>query len=491
MAEPLRFSVREIELYEQPVVLRLPFRFGVVTLTECPQAFARARIEFGDGTSAWGAAAEMMAPKWFDKNLQLSNEDNFEQLRDALRLARQAYLGDGSRATAFGHFARHYDSHLAAARAKGYHPLLANYGPALLDRAVLDALCRSRGVSFYAAMQSNLPGVGAERPEFAGFDFGDFLGRLAPAAAIEARHTVGMLDAITAADLTGRVGDGLPETLEEVVRAYGHRYFKLKVGGNVAADLDRLEAIAAVLDRRPGPYFVSLDGNEQYEHAQDVADLVGAIRGRPTLARLWDSTLFIEQPIARRLALETDLRSSGLDKPVIIDESDGELDAFVRARERGYAGVSSKTCKGLYKSVLNAARCAAWNAQEGAQRYFMSAEDLTTQAGLSVQQDLALVNLLGIRHVERNGHHYVNGMAAQPQAEQDAFLAAHPDVYERLHGAVRLKIRDGRIALGSLACGGYASGAMPEFGAMARIAENPVREGREGSAKDAKQDSSS
>ena len=43
----------------------------------------------------------------------------------------------------------------------------------------------------------------------------------------------------------------------------------------------------------------------------------------------------------------------------------------------------------------------------------MSAEDLTTQAGLSVQQDLALVNLLGIRHVERNGHHYVNGMAAQ------------------------------------------------------------------------------
>ena len=44
----------------------------------------------------------------------------------------------------------------------------------------------------------------------------------------------------------------------------------------------------------------------------------------------------------------------------------------------------------------------------------MSGEDLTTQAGLSVQQDLALVNLLGIRHVERNGHHYVNGMAALP-----------------------------------------------------------------------------
>jgi hypothetical protein len=470
MAEPVRFALREIELYERPVVLRLPFRFGVVTLRQCPQAFVRARIEFADGASAWGAAAEMMAPKWFDKNLALSNEDNFEQLRDVLLMARRAYLGDVTPATAFGHFARHYDRHLAASSAKGYNPLLANYGPALLDRAVLDALCRNQGVSFYAALQANLPGIGGERPEFKSFDFGKFLRGLQPAADIEARHTVGMLDAITAADLVERVDDGLPETLEEVVHAYGHRYFKLKVGGNIAADLPRLEAIAAVLDRGAGPYFVSLDGNEQYENAQGVAELVAAVRSRPVLARLWDSTLFIEQPIARKLALDTDLRSAGLGKPVIIDESDGELDTFAQARERGYAGVSSKTCKGLYKSILNAARCAAWNAAEGAPLYFMSAEDLTTQAGLSVQQDLALVNLLGIRHVERNGHHYVNGMAAQPQAEQDAFLAMHSDVYERAHGAVRLKIREGRIAIGSLACAGYASAAMPDFNAMTRTA---------------------
>src|SRR6478609_4125037 len=160
MSEAPRFSIGEIELFERPVVLRLPFRFGVVTLTECPQAFARARIEFADGSSEWGAAAEMMAPKWFDKNLQLSNEDNFDQLRGVLLMARQAYLSDTGSATAFGHFARHHDSHLRAASAKGYNPLLASYGPALIDRAILDALCRRRGVSFYAAMQGNLPGIG-------------------------------------------------------------------------------------------------------------------------------------------------------------------------------------------------------------------------------------------------------------------------------------------------------------------------------------------
>ena len=469
MTEAPQFVIREVDLYQRPVVLRLPFRFGVVTLTECPQAFARVRIECADGSSCWGAAAEMMAPKWFDKNLALSNEDNFDQLRDVLRLARDAYLADTSPASAFGHFARHHDGYMAAAAARGFNPLLASYGPALLDRAVLDALCRRHGMSFYQAMQSNAPGMGRARPEFEGLDLPAFLAGLAPASTIEARHTVGLLDAITAADLGHRVDDGLPETLEEVVQVCGHRYFKLKVGGQVAADLARLEAIAAVLDRQAGPYFASLDGNEQYEDADGVAELVAGIRGRPALARLWDSILFIEQPIARKLALQADLRGTNLGKPVIIDESDGELDTFVRARERGYAGVSSKTCKGFYKSVLNAARCATWNAQEGSPRYFMSAEDLTTQAGLSVQQDLALVNLLGVRHVERNGHHYVNGMAALSAAEQDAFLAAHPDVYERSHGAVRLKIRDGRIAIGSLACAGFASGAMPDFSAMASV----------------------
>lgn len=469
MADAPRFVVRAIELYERPVVLRLPFRFGVVTLTKCPQAFARARIEFADGRSAWGASAEMMAPKWFDKNLALSNEDNFNQLRDVLAMAREAYLADPSPASAFGHFARHYDSHLTAAAAKGYNPLLANYGPALVDRAVLDALCRARQTSFYAAMQSNLPGIGAARPEFAGIDFDAFLQSLKPAATIEARHTVGMVDAITQADLASSVNDGLPETLEQVVQRYGHRYFKLKVGGQLQADVERLTAIASVLDRLQQPYFVSLDGNEQYADASGVAELMARMQANPALQRLNDSILFVEQPISRAHALDVDLEAAGLGKPVIIDESDGELDTFLRARERGYAGVSSKTCKGLYKSLLNAARCATWNVQAGRATWFMSGEDLTTQAGLSVQQDLALVNLLGITHVERNGHHYVNGMAAQSRAEQQAFLAAHPDVYEDTQGAVRLSIREGRIALGSLAAPGYASGAMPDFDAMAPL----------------------
>ena len=178
------------------------------------------------------------------------------------------------------------------------------------------------------------------------------------------------------------------------------------------------------------------------------------------------STLFVEQPIRRASALERDILPLAREIPVIIDESDDSLEAFLRARELGYAGVSSKTCKGLYRSLINAARCARWNREQGTERYFMSGEDLTVQPGLALQQDLALVSLLGLRHVERNGHHYVNGMAAAPDSEQSEFLAAHPDLYQRSHGAVRPLIRAGMLAIGSLECPGYASGALPDWASL-------------------------
>jgi len=443
----MKFSVRQIDLFERDVRLRMPFRFGIVTLTEAPQAFARVRIRLENGAEAEGAAAELLAPKWFDKNPALSNEENFDQLRTSLAVAKGMY-GSGAN-TAYGHFQAHYRDQIERAAGKGLNALVACYGPALIDRALLDALCRGLGISFYDAVRRNI--VGLELPAA-------FLESLRPSSQIAARHTVGLLDPITATEQ--RVDDGLPETLEEVIARYGHRWFKLKVGGDVKADVERLAAIASVLDRG-GEYHATLDGNEQYEDVDGVLELWKRIKAEPRLRRLATSVVFIEQPIKRQNALSADISALAREKPVIIDESDDTLDAFARAKSLGYRGVSSKTCKGIYKSIINAARCAEWG-----KGYFMSGEDLTIQAGLALQQDLALVSLLGITHVERNGHHYVNGMAALPAEEQDAFLRAHPDLYERSHGAVRLRITKGQIATGSLNCPGFASAAMPDWNQM-------------------------
>ena len=463
-----------VDCFERSVKLRLPFRFGVTTVTEAIQAVLRARIELADGRTAEGVAAECLGAKWFDKNLALSDAQNHDQLRQSLEIAIELHSHAGTR-SAFALFADTYREQLARGAALGLNPLVASYGPALLDRAILDALGRATGRSFQEMMRDNLPGlvIGDLTPDLAGFDIDRFLAGLAPRATIDVRHTVGLVDPLIAADRIGEpVGDGLPETLDDVVDRYRGRFYKLKVGGQIAADLDRLTRIAAVLDRGPA-YQATLDGNEQYDDVEAIAALWRRMTEEPRLARLCGAILFIEQPIKRAVALSRSVETLARHRPVIIDESDGELDSFPRALALGYTGVSSKTCKGLYKSILNAARVAKLNAEAGQARVFMSAEDLTTWPGISVQQDLALVALIGLGHVERNAHHFIDGMSFAPKAEQRGFAAAHGDLYTAESGTTRLRIIDGKLALGSLARPGFAVDAPTSFEAMARMPPAP------------------
>lgn len=428
----------------------MPFRFGVITVTHGRQAVIRARIALEDGSEHWGVAAETLAAKWFDKDPRWSDAQNEHQLRRALELAEQATLAAGAN-TAFGHYADAYAAHVAACAVESLNPLVASYGRALLDRAMLDALLKAKGVSFAQGLRANIGGMTPHGvlPDLPGFDFGAMLGSLTPARRMHARHTVGLVDPITAADQDSRVDDGLPETVEEVAATYRHTWWKLKVGGNVAADVDRLCRIASVLDRLHG-YQVSLDGNEQYEDAAGVLALWRAMQAEPRLARLNASIAFIEQPVKRAKALEGPMAALAAARPVIVDESDGPLDAFVQAKALGYTGISSKACKGVWRSLVNLARCRAWNAAEPEPRFFMSAEDLTTLAGVCVQQDLALVAAMGMVHVERNGHHFVDGFSGQSRADAVRFMEAHADLYADTPRGPRLSIREGVLELGSV-----------------------------------------
>ena len=108
MTHAIRLQLREVEVRECAVRNRLPFRFGKVTKTQGRQVVVRARIELEDGRSAWGAAAEALSAKWFDKNPALGDEQNYDQLRLSLELAIRRYREQGSE-TPFGHFASAYE----------------------------------------------------------------------------------------------------------------------------------------------------------------------------------------------------------------------------------------------------------------------------------------------------------------------------------------------------------------------------------------------
>ncbi len=176
----------EVEMYERPNKLRIPFRFGVTTVTHGRQAIVKVRIRLENGIEGEGYAAEALAAKWFDKDLDLSESDNHHQLRKSLEIASQLYI-DAPSSTAFSYFSNHYDQQVAACKELALNPLIASYGQSLVDRGIIDALCRTTGTSFYDAVSTNLIGMSANNiaPELSGFDIDRFLGDLRPSGTIE------------------------------------------------------------------------------------------------------------------------------------------------------------------------------------------------------------------------------------------------------------------------------------------------------------------
>lgn len=437
--------LRRIELFERPVTLRLPFRFGAATVTRCAQAFVRVEAEV-DGRSAVGATAELMVPKWFDKSPGLTHEQNAEQLREALRIARDAYLGAGAALTPWALHDAQAEAAIAAGVARGLPRLAAQFGPAQLDKAVADAALRAVALDWCAGVRAGVLGD----------PFSPRL-PLERAASIVLRHTVGLADRIDDAEPGPDPGDGLPATLERALRRYGLHHFKLKLSGDPTADLDRLRRIAALLDAQaPANYRVTLDGNETFADLASLTGLWRQIEADPRLAHLRANTLWIEQPLPRATALECRLDAGALPVPLIVDESDDRDDVFERATALGYRGISSKACKGLYRSF----RHALLAARSGS---ILSGEDLTCQAGLAVQQDTLLVASLGVAHVERNGHHFVDGFGIASEDEARAFGTAHAGFYAQDGARVRLAVQGGRLDLRSLHVPGFGSAVLPRW----------------------------
>jgi hypothetical protein len=461
LANAPRFTLSDVALYERDTPFRKPFRFGAVTVEGAAQAFIGVEIALADGRTATGATGELMVPKWFDKNPALSADETVNELRRALFIARECYLSHRTPLTAFALHAAAAPEHFERCAAESMPPLAAAFGPAQLDKAILDALLRAHEMDVFRGLAANIMGLDERlTPDMDDMTIRQFLSSRQPLPRVALRHTIGMLD-----PLAGAGGLG------EIAAAYGCRYFKIKLGGDPEADAARLAAIDAELTRLGIDYRATVDANEQYADLAALSALCGALETQPSLAGIKERLLYIEQPLPRELALANPLGALAERFDVIIDESDDSYAAFPDARRLGYRGISSKACKGIYKSLLNGARAMAWNADAGDGAFFISAEDLTCQAGLAVQQDTALVAFHGITHAERNGHHYVDGFAGAPAGEQAAFAEAHPDLYRRSGGSSRLVVESGAISTRSLACHGFASAAAPEWSSMTPLKE--------------------
>jgi hypothetical protein len=455
----------ETELFRANLKARMPFKYGIAVMTELPHVFVRLRCEFDGGRIESGVAADHLPPKWFTKDPARDPQLEIEEMLVVIRHALSSGLTEPTAPGPFAFWRSLWARTSAWAQASGIPPLLAHFGTSLVERAVIDAFCRSRGLTFSSALRTNAFGIRLDEihPELAGTAPGDWL-EPHPPSRVFARHTVGLSDPLTEGELGAgdRLDDGLPQSLEACIRHYGLRHFKLKVGG--VRDLPRLQAIAAVLARwAPTDYQVSLDGNEGFRSVAEFQTFWNAVARDPGLDEIRSRLLFVEQPFHRDIALSDQIggltRESVDLPPIVIDESDAELSSLPRALALGYAGSTHKNCKGVFKGVANACLMAFQRRRFPGRIWSFSGEDLGNIGPVALLQDLAVQSALGISSVERNGHHYFAGLSFWPETLQEQMLAHHPDLYRRSReGWPSLKIEDGMLSVESVAAAPFGVG---------------------------------
>ena len=301
----------------------------------------------------------------------------------------------------------------------------------------------------------------------------------APLPQVIARHTVGLADPLTDDDiqLDERLDDGLPQSLVACIRAYGLRHFKIKILGDPARDTGRLVRLAALLQQHaPTDFAFTLDGNEQFTSFEQFREFWESVTARADLRDFFRHLLFVEQPLHRDAALQPEagdaLRKWPTRPPLIIDESDATPADLPLALRLGYAGTSHKNCKGILKGVAHACLLARFEREDPAGRYVMSGEDLCNVGPVALLQDLAVMAALGIRSVERNGHHYHAGLSQFPPAMQRQVLAQHPDLYQPgSRGWPTLRIADGKIELDTINRAPLGVGFEVDLSACVPVAE--------------------
>ena len=350
-----RFTLDPFEFFVLPARTRFPLRYGIASMTDVPHLFMRTRLQTGAHASA-GLTSEGLPPKWFTKDPSTTFEQDLPALLATIAHAAQTAEGLGRTPVTFFELWRElYREQATWAAVRSVPPLLAGLGVSLVERAVLDGLCRATRTPLHRMIAANELGVrlGDVYPELASARPSDLLPRL-PRRRCFVRHTIGLGDPLSPGEIRSeeRADDGLPQDLETSIHAYGLRYFKAKLRGIPRDDSDRLRAILRVLNlSTEGDFWLTVDGNENFHDFVAFQDFWKDVSEDSTLSQISTRTLAVEQPIHRDRALDDHARATIVrwePRPsLIIDESDGAIGDVPSALSVGYTRASYKSCKGI------------------------------------------------------------------------------------------------------------------------------------------------
>ena len=462
----MSLQVKSTDLHILNMHTRFPFKYGIAALTAVPHLFVRVHMEI-DGEQVTGISSDGLPPKWFTKNPETDFRDDLTDMFHVIETACGFAEQVGEAKSVFDLWQLIYVEQMSWSVEEEYPPLLWGFGLSLIERAMIDAFCRAKGVNFGDALRENLFGIqlGEMNDEIKKTQPKDWLpGRSLDEVIV--RHTVGLADPLTDGEIPAdeKVDDGLPQSLEACIKAYGLTHFKIKLCGDIEKDLPRLGGIAKLLKEHCGDdYAFTLDGNEQYKEMGAFQNDWEVISSEVGLSEMMSNMIFVEQPLHRDVALSgeaADALEGWGDRPaMIIDESDGGIATAADALDSGYVGTSHKNCKGVFKGIANACLIEKYRREHPEGGYVISGEDLANVGPVAMLQDMAVMSALGIGHVERNGHHYFKGLSMYSKEVQGAVLGAHGDLYaEHAGGFASLNVQGGKVKVGSVNAAGFGYG---------------------------------
>jgi len=297
-----------------------------------------------------------------------------------------------------------------------------------IDAAIHDAFGKAHRRNAFEVCGPDL--MTRDLSHYLGADFrGEYLNRYVlhkPRPRVNLYHSVGGVDSLTAAEISKRLDDGLPETLPEWINYNGLHHIKIKLqGDDLNWDIERVVSIDRIAqETRPKvAWRYCVDFNERCPNVGYLIEFLRRVKEKTPLG--FERIEYIEQPTARDLQADRAnvMHEAAKLRPVVIDESLTGLDTLLQARELGYTGIALKACKGQSQALLMAA---------AGQKYkmFLCVQDLSCPGASLIHSAGIASHIPGVSGIEANSRQYL------PVANQ-AWVKKFPGIFVIKDGFMR------------------------------------------------------
>ncbi len=327
---PMKIAVKQFELFiENATCIGTPSRLA--------QVVAELVVEV-DGKRATGTAVQCLAPGFFtgaDRAYRDDVADMLHVIETACDFAVQVTAGKMAAESVFDLWQRVYMEQAKWANGEGYGPGLWMMGLSVMERAVIDAVCRSKGAALAAAVRANLLGMrlGEMHAELQEFQPALLL-PAEPVIAVAQEMSLQLLGSERFASIT----------------ALRDNWEKLRSTPELAAWLSRVSWISQPVNR--------------------------------------DTAMSAENEDA---LLEWEDRPA-----IVLDESNTGITSAADALDSGYAGVVHRDCRGVMKGIADACLMEHRRRTEPGERAILGVGDSLVVGVAGRERDLASAASLGI-----------------------------------------------------------------------------------------------